>query len=180
MQWGKYGIISEAECVNSALHFIIFLNRSYSMYDKDPEFRTWLVEERIINPETMSKDQTKKEFARFVEDYNTGTCCCEIKSHKSLCPNTYDCDLLATLPHEKFYNMSVYEARMSSMRNGDTLPIVDSYDPNADLLAHTTAHKRVARETETYMSREQLEELRRVQQQRHQVCVTSVVQGRYF
>lgn len=72
MQWGKYGIISEAECVNFTLLIIIFLTRSYSMYDKDPEFRTWLVEERIINPETMSKDQTKKEFARFVEDYNTG------------------------------------------------------------------------------------------------------------
>ena len=43
-----------------------------SMYEKDAEFRTWLVEERMVNPETMSKDQTKKEFARFVEDYNTG------------------------------------------------------------------------------------------------------------
>lgn len=76
--------------------------------------------------------------------------------------------------------MSVYEARMSSMRNGDTLPVVDSYDPNADLLAHTTAHKRVARETETYMSREQLEELRRVQQQRHQVCAIFMVRERSF
>ena len=27
----------------------------------------------MLNPETMSKDQTKKEFARFVEDFNTGT-----------------------------------------------------------------------------------------------------------
>lgn len=26
----------------------------------------------MINPETVSKDQTKKEFAKFVEDYNTG------------------------------------------------------------------------------------------------------------
>lgn len=42
------------------------------MYDKEAEFRTWLVEERMINPETMSKDLTKKEFAKFVEDYNTG------------------------------------------------------------------------------------------------------------
>lgn len=25
-----------------------------------------------MNPEKMSKDQNKKEFARFVEDYNTG------------------------------------------------------------------------------------------------------------
>ena len=59
---------------------------------------------------------------------------------------------------------------MTSMRNGDTLPVVDSYDPYADLLAHSSAHKRVAKDTDTYLSREQLEELRRVQQQRHQVC----------
>ena len=43
-----------------------------SLYNKEAEFRAWLVEERMINPETISKDQTKKEFARFVEDYNTG------------------------------------------------------------------------------------------------------------
>jgi len=65
--------------------------------------------------------------------------------------------------------MTVYESRMTSMRNGDTLPIVDSYDPNADFLAHTNAHKRPAKETDTYMNKEQLEELRRVQQQRTQV-----------
>lgn len=44
-----------------------------SIYNKDQEFRAWLVEERMLNPETMSKDQTKKEFARFVEDFNTGS-----------------------------------------------------------------------------------------------------------
>ena len=42
------------------------------MYNKEQEFRAWLVEERKINPETITKDQNKKEFARFVEDYNTG------------------------------------------------------------------------------------------------------------
>jgi hypothetical protein len=42
------------------------------LYNKEQEFRAWLVEERMINPETISKEQTKKEFARFVEDYNTG------------------------------------------------------------------------------------------------------------
>ena len=45
-----------------------------SLYTKEQEFRAWLVEERKINPETISKDQTKKEFARFVEDFNTGEC----------------------------------------------------------------------------------------------------------
>ena len=43
-----------------------------SLYNKEQEFRAWLVEERKINPETITKEQTKKEFARFVEDYNTG------------------------------------------------------------------------------------------------------------
>jgi hypothetical protein len=42
------------------------------MFTKRPEFHTWLVEERKLNPEIMSKDQNKKEFARFMEDYNTG------------------------------------------------------------------------------------------------------------
>ena len=45
---------------------------AFSMHDKDAEFRAWLVEERKINPETMSKDATKKEFAKFIEDFNTG------------------------------------------------------------------------------------------------------------
>ena len=52
---------------------LAFLISSLSLYNKEQEFRAWLVEERKINPETTSKEQTKKEFARFVEDYNTGT-----------------------------------------------------------------------------------------------------------
>lgn len=44
------------------------------MFNLSQEFHTWLIEERKINPETISKDQSRKEFARFVEDYNTGMC----------------------------------------------------------------------------------------------------------
>ncbi|OBZ69821.1 hypothetical protein A0H81_10204 [Grifola frondosa] len=80
-QWGKYGLINETD-----------------LYNKEQEFRAWLVEERKINPETISKDQTKKEFAKFVEDYNT-----------------------ATLPHEKFYHMEAYERRMSALRAGEDI-----------------------------------------------------------
>ena len=36
------------------------------------EFRAWLVEEKKLNPETLSKEKTRKEFASFVEDFNTG------------------------------------------------------------------------------------------------------------
>ncbi|KAI0919129.1 hypothetical protein AcV5_002124 [Taiwanofungus camphoratus] len=129
-QWGKYGIINETD-----------------LYNKEQEFRAWLVEERKINPETISKDQTKKEFARFVEDYNT-----------------------ATLPHEKFYHMEAYERRMTALRAGEFVPPPDdSYDPDADLRALQSTHKRRAVERETYMSKEQLQELRRVQNERIEV-----------
>ncbi|KAI0828056.1 hypothetical protein BC628DRAFT_1432401 [Trametes gibbosa] len=131
-QWGKFGIINETDSSHS------------SLYNKEQEFRAWLVEERKINPETVSKDQTKKEFARFVEDYNT-----------------------ATLPHEKFYHMEEYERRMAALRAGEYLPPADdSYDPNADLKAHQSTHKRRAVERETYMSKDQLMELRKVQNER--------------
>jgi hypothetical protein len=49
------------------------LTPPHSIYNKEAEFRTWLVEERMVNPETISKDQTKTEFAKFVEDFNTGS-----------------------------------------------------------------------------------------------------------
>ncbi|TFY79919.1 hypothetical protein EWM64_g4093 [Hericium alpestre] len=126
-EWGKFGIISETD-----------------LYSKEQEFRAWLVEERMMNPETMSKDQTKKEFLKFVEDFNT-----------------------ATLPNEKFYNMTAYDTRMAAMRAGAYVPPAeDSYDPNADIKAHALKHKRPEQERESYMSREQLMELRKVQQER--------------
>jgi len=128
--WGKYGIITEID-----------------LFTKGPEFHSWLVEERKINPETLSKDLERKEFARFIEDYNT-----------------------ATLPHEKFYDMAKYERRMDALRQGEFLPPTDdTYDPNADMRALTGAHKKRASEKDSYMSREQLEELRKVQNERVQV-----------
>ncbi|PIL33653.1 hypothetical protein GSI_04276 [Ganoderma sinense ZZ0214-1] len=128
-QWGKYGIINETD-----------------LYNKEQEFRAWLVEERKINPETITKDQTKKEFARFAEDYNT-----------------------ATLPHEKFYNMDEYERRMSALRAGEYVPPADDgYDPTADMRAHASTHKRRAIEHDSYMNKEQLMELRKVQNERIQ------------
>ncbi|GJE97548.1 hypothetical protein PsYK624_137690 [Phanerochaete sordida] len=127
-QWGKHGIISETD-----------------LYNKEAEFRSWLVEERVINPETISKEQTKKEFARFVEDYNT-----------------------ATLPHDKFYDIASYEMRMAALRAGEYLPPTDDgYDPNADMRALQSAHKRKPKESsESFMTREQLMELRKVQAER--------------
>lgn len=71
------------------------------------------------------------------------------------------------------------------MRNGDTLPLSDqnTYDPNADLQAHTTSLKRglqekrkaMTGEIETYMNKEQLQELRKVQRERDQISRMKLV-----
>jgi len=129
-EWGKYGVISETD-----------------MYNKEAEYRTWLVEERLVNPETISKEQNKKEFARFIEDYNT-----------------------ATLPHKKYYDMAKYERRMDYVRGGETIPPDEEmYDPNRDMLAHAHSLKKNTSEKEVYLSKEQLKELRRVQQERFEI-----------
>ena len=44
------------------------------------------------------------------------------------------------------------------------------YDPNADLKAHSSAHKRVVVEQESYLSTEQLKDLRRVQRERVEIA----------
>lgn len=76
----------------------------------------------------------------------------------------------ATLPHEKYYDMAAHERRMSAMRSGEYLPPAnDSYDPDADLKAIASAHKKKGKEPETYMTKEQLMDLRRVQNERVQV-----------
>ena len=48
----------------------------------------------------------------------------------------------ATLPHEKYYNMSIFEQQMSLVRNGETITVPDEgYDFRADVSAHSRAHK---------------------------------------
>jgi hypothetical protein len=66
--------------------------------------------------------------------------------------------------------MEAYDRRMSALRQGEYLPPVnDSYDFQADMKAVSGAHKKKAAEQESYMSKEQLMELRRVQQERSEV-----------
>lgn len=152
--------------ISRLVHAVVSL--ACSLYNKEQEFRAWLVEERKINPETTSKEQTKKEFARFVEDYNTGPsqCFLAVPLHANTDPHRHP----ATLPHEKFYHMEEYERRMAALRAGEYLPPAsDSYDPTADMRAHQSTHKRRAVERDTYMSKEQLMELRRVQNERIEV-----------
>lgn len=70
--------------------------------------------------------------------------------------------------------MAKYERRMDALRQGEFLPPTeDTYDPNADMRALTGAHKKRASEKDSYMSREQLEELRKVQNERVQVSTVS-------
>lgn len=68
--------------------------------------------------------------------------------------------------------MEAYERRMASLRSGEFVPPAqDTYDPAADLKAHATRHKKAAADQESYMSREQLMELRKVQNERIEVRV---------
>jgi hypothetical protein len=67
--------------------------------------------------------------------------------------------------------MESYQRRMSALRSGEFVPPPeDSYDPAADILAHQSKHKKQAVETESYLNKEQLLELRRVQHERIEVC----------
>lgn len=66
--------------------------------------------------------------------------------------------------------MEAHERRMSALRQGEYLPPADdSYDFQADMKALSGAHKKKSTEQDTYMSKEQLMELRRVQQERSEV-----------
>ena len=55
-QYGKYGIIREADLVT-----------------KVSEFQQWATEVKKVNVEALAKWEEKDLFAEFMEDYNTGT-----------------------------------------------------------------------------------------------------------
>lgn len=67
--------------------------------------------------------------------------------------------------------MALYEKRMSVIRSGEgnLLEGLDTYDPNADVMAHGKGMKRAPVEKESYLSRNELEELRKVKMERDQV-----------
>ncbi len=60
----KYGIISDVEYVvlSHWLNVILKLLLAYSIFTKNQEFYTWLVEERKINPRLSPKINRKKNF----------------------------------------------------------------------------------------------------------------------
>ena len=66
--------------------------------------------------------------------------------------------------------MDSYQQRMARMRAGEFVPPPeDTYDATADLLAHQSKHKKKIVETDSYLSKEQLLELRKVQHERIEV-----------
>lgn len=66
--------------------------------------------------------------------------------------------------------MEAYERRMTSLRAGEFVPPAeDSYNIEADLRAHSLRHKKAPAEHESYLSKEELMELRKVQSERVEV-----------
>ena len=66
--------------------------------------------------------------------------------------------------------MDAYDKRMNALRQGEYLPPTDDiYDFEADVKAVKSAHKKKPAEQESYLSREELMELRKVQQERTEV-----------
>ncbi|KAG2209462.1 hypothetical protein INT47_008305 [Mucor saturninus] len=55
-QWGKYGIIHDAD-----------------IFSKEAEFQAWLIEVKNANVEILSNIKRKEMFSDFMEDYNTAT-----------------------------------------------------------------------------------------------------------
>lgn len=63
--------------------------------------------------------------------------------------------------------MEAYDRRMAALRQGEYLPPAnDLYNPDMDLKAHSSKHKKTPVEQESYLSKEQLMELRKVQHER--------------
>jgi hypothetical protein len=61
---------------------------------------------------------------------------------------------------------------MAALRSGTYLPPpTDTYDPQEDLKAHANRHKKPIKEHESYLNKEQLMELRKVQHERIEVTL---------
>ncbi|GAA5908094.1 uncharacterized protein JCM6883_004114 [Sporobolomyces salmoneus] len=131
-EFGKYGVLSEAD-----------------IYTKADEFNAWLIQERMLNPETLSKQKEKEIFKTFMEDFNT-----------------------CTLPHEKYYDMKKYETKMAAVRMGETVESTDGgYDFEKDLANAKQSYRKAAAASSAdmdalLMDREKLEELRKLQTER--------------
>ncbi len=99
----------------------------------------------------------------------------------------------------QYYDMAKYEIKMNMIRTGEPMNLVvdGGYDPNADLAAHSNnlrvrlvaliqrlsvsltptclSSQRPTTETQSFLSRAQLEELRKVQNERTEVAQRKVL-----
>ena len=66
--------------------------------------------------------------------------------------------------------MNKYEMKAQFIRAGGTLPVDDnSYDPTADLRAHSHAVKAAEYRPRTELSKEDIQELRKIQSERYEI-----------
>jgi hypothetical protein len=68
--------------------------------------------------------------------------------------------------------MAKYEAHMNLLRNGELVPQSSEYDATADFQAHAASHKRGSVQHETHLTKDQLVALRKVQNERIEVCTS--------
>ncbi|PVU89236.1 hypothetical protein BB559_005179 [Furculomyces boomerangus] len=118
-----------------------------SIYSKQQEFIAWLIETKKIYFENLSQLDTKKWFRSFIEDFNT-----------------------CAMPHKKFYDFAKWEAKKAkkedprAKESQNNLGQVDLFRDQELLRAN---RKRNVLSTPSYsMSKEQLGELRQVQNER--------------
>ncbi|PVU84647.1 hypothetical protein BB559_007504 [Furculomyces boomerangus] len=117
------------------------------IYSKQQEFIAWLIETKKIYFENLSQLDTKKWFRSFIEDFNT-----------------------CAMPHKKFYDFAKWEAKKAkkedprAKESQNNLGQVDLFRDQELLRAN---RKRNVLSTPSYsMSKEQLGELRQVQNER--------------
>ncbi|KAI9312626.1 hypothetical protein BX666DRAFT_2020869 [Dichotomocladium elegans] len=121
------------------------------IHESEYEFEAWLVEVKKLDLMNIGTNKRKELFIDFMDDYNT-----------------------ATMPHEKFYNLSRWEMRQHALRMGEAPPTDDGSinlqrDEEQLRMQHRQAARTAAsRQPALQLSREQLEELTKVNRERVQ------------
>lgn len=122
------------------------------IFTKEAEFEAWLVEVKKADILTIPHSKRKEMFIDFMDDYNT-----------------------ATMPHEKYYNLARWEARQQALRMGEAPPSMAEGTVNLKKdeeqlrLQHRQAARAAAsRQPTLSLSKEQLDELTKVNRERVQ------------
>ncbi|CDH60226.1 hypothetical protein E5Q_01632 [Lichtheimia corymbifera JMRC:FSU:9682] len=122
------------------------------IFTKEAEFEAWLLEVKKADILTLPNSKRKEMFIDFMDDYNT-----------------------ATMPHEKYYNLSRWEARQQAIRMGEAPPPIAEGTVNLKKdeeqlrLQHRQAARAAAsRQPALSLSKDQLDELTKVNRERVQ------------